>query len=290
MFVTRNFPLNYLKECTRCYKSIDFADYACDGKYFDAVSTLLKSIGFGVKEISIWNGSIKTGDFVQLLNLIPSVEKIVIYGMKIVNPTEAFLAIAHGFRKLKKLLIYKQYEYGPEINYKWSDHGIEHIFKDVTSLEELDLDTNFGMIAKQPNLKNLYIKGGDFTSLECNENIQVIDFGLSMGSSISEVSMKSLENFVKTQKKIERFHVELYANDVYRCSSILSHILNLETLRSVTSKYALMIRAIPEIRMERFKKLKLRAISSYPRFRPATALELFSDDAHQIFFSESTTP
>ncbi len=154
----------------------------------------------------------------------------------------------------------------------------------MTSLEELDLHRNFGIISKQPNLKNLYIKSGDFASLECNENIQVVDFGLSNGI-VSEASIKSLENFVKTQRKIERFHIEMYMTEVHRFSSIVSYILSLDSLRCVSTKYAVLFNAIPEIRTEHSKQLKLRAISHVSEFRPATTLKVFSKDVyHQMYF------
>jgi hypothetical protein len=105
LYITRNFPLKYLKECTRCFGSIHFADYACNSEYFEAVSALLKSIGFGVKEVTFRSGSLKAGDLAPILSLIPNVEKIAIFRVRIVN--SAFPAIAHGFKKLKKLLLCK---------------------------------------------------------------------------------------------------------------------------------------------------------------------------------------
>jgi hypothetical protein len=98
---------------------------------------------------------------------------------------------------------------------------------------ELGICENFEIIARQSKLKKLLLMPTkNFNALPVNEELQVIDLDLDLSFfGMNLLAMKNLEDFLKTQKKIKSLGLSFSSE--YNFNGNLTHILNLETLRSL---------------------------------------------------------
>jgi hypothetical protein len=104
-------------------------------------------------------------------------------------------------------------------------------------LEKLDLNKAFELISQQTELKDLKITiQQDYEWTVKNDGIQVSRLEVNALVELSVTSRRNLEQFVKSQKKIESFEAILYNSDSNRpfYSSILKYVQTLDTLRSIS--------------------------------------------------------
>ncbi len=166
-----------------------------------------------------------------------------ISNMEFESPPESPPKINHKFEKLKTLCLF---------DVKKKSAGFySRVFKDVTSLVELESNVNFGMISQQLKLErlSLHLMDDGFQLMQLNDGIQVTDFGLKIWKRITGSALANLESFIRSQRKVESFHIDILERrekteeGIYKI--FLESILNLETLRSVSTDHAGTIELFP---------------------------------------------
>ncbi len=215
-----------MTNCRRCFKSVEFDSYIFSDLHYDGVYALLTNIGHAVKELNFRWGVIGLDDLCQLLSLVPNVEVLDILELETFDPEKNSLTISHKFEKLKKLRLF---DVDPAHAAYYS-----HIFKDLTSLRELEINEAFEILARQTKLKKLHlVPTNNFNALPVNEELQVIDLDMKITcySELNLWAMQNLEDFLKTQKKIESYVLSIESENNF--NGILTHILNLESLRTL---------------------------------------------------------
>jgi hypothetical protein len=137
---------------------------------------------------------------------MPNLEKLEI--ARVSPPSQAscpVTTVSHGFKKLKTLVLKDE----------WNRNTAFYLsfFRNVTWLEKLHLREAFELISQQTELKELAITIiGLHQWTVKNYDIQVISLVVNVVSELSETSKINLEQFVKSQKKIESFQTILYRN------------------------------------------------------------------------------
>ncbi len=192
MFLGEDFGLKFdsridlavVKESTRCYRSIEFESCDINDENFEIISAFLSKIGGFVKELKMMKNDLEPERLCQLLNLVPNIEILELSETKLKKPIENWPNTSHKFQKLKTLNIQTGFSV-PRGNPKDEITNLYlHLFKDVTTLEELSLDRNFTMISQQPKLKKLTlqvaIRDDHFDLTSNNEEIQLTELHLNI--------------------------------------------------------------------------------------------------------------
>jgi hypothetical protein len=231
--------LTVVKESTRCYRSIDFESCDINDENFEIISVFLSKIGRFVKDLKMTKVRLEPGQFFQLLDLVPNIEILELSETKLKKPIENWPTKSYKFQKLKTLNMTSGFSV-PRGHPKDEISNLYlHLFKDVTTLEELSLDRNFTMISQQPKLKKLTLQVAisDFDLIEQNEEVQVTDLELNLWDEKRDFGsgLQNLKNFLESQKKIEFLNIVAGTwrdNNPYE--PLLRHLLTLESLRSIT--------------------------------------------------------
>ncbi len=213
-----------MKTLTRFYNSVRFQE--CDIQY-EVLGENLRRIAPIIKEVKFEHFDTLAQALCHLLDLIPSVETLEILNVT-TRYTNSFPVVSHGFKKLKTLVL--KDGQNRETAFYLS------LFRDVTWLEKLHLQEAFELISQQKELKEftLGIKQEHEWTVK-NDDIQVTSLEVNAVFQLTETSRRNLEQFVKSQKKIESFSCNFpnERNKVFY-SSMLKHLQTLETLRTIT--------------------------------------------------------
>jgi hypothetical protein len=197
--------LAVVKESTRCYRSIEFESYDFNDEGFEIISAFLSKIGGFMKELKMMKSDLAPERLCQLLNLVPNIEMLEFSETKLKKPIENWPEISHKFQKLKTLNIPTGFSVSRGNPKDEISNLYLHLFKDVTTLEELSLDRNFTMISQQPELKKLtlHIRDDHFDLTSNNEEIQLTELNLNISdiTDSESVGLQHLKKFCETHLK-----------------------------------------------------------------------------------------
>lgn len=150
----------------------------------------------------------------------------------------------HKFTKLKNLFL---------------DTGFEdvfaNLFQDAKSLENLTVYHSFSIISNKPKLKSLRIGSNnqvDFDVILDNEDLKLVDLKIDNLDLNHGTAFENFKNFIETQKQIESFYFSYCDGPISEFSLILTHILNLETLRTVETGISDVFKYMPSDRIRNF--------------------------------------
>jgi hypothetical protein len=227
--------------CSLCirFESINFQN-----QNFRIVSSVLATIGSSVKHVIFKGVDIKSNHLFALLSLFPNVEKLDMMGVEIEDLAESLPELPHKFKKLKSLKITDEARDG----HNQTDY-YSHVFKDVTTLEEMELSLNFNLIPRQPKLKKLklIIDKDNFTAFQHNDEVQVTDLSVDFGFYMTGRPFH-LDSFIKTQTKIEKISIVITCNlprkEEY-LSEFFRHVLSLESLHTFCTSCLCTIHCLP---------------------------------------------
>jgi hypothetical protein len=240
----------------------------------DELCTLLTAIGHGVKELTLNICNIVDSvGLCKLFNLTPNIETLQISQLFNEDSTKTLPSINHKFRNLKTIFLEPPLNEDPSTN---STDFIAHLLKDTTTLEKLKLAQNYEIISKQPKLNylSLGLRYYNFNIENNDDDVQLTHLEIiSLSNGIDEEAFKKLENFLKTQNKIENFQ---FTNNFGRndYSAIFTHILSLETLRAISINSVEMFDEIP-VRNDRVGKLSVDYSSYYKAASLSDCFQLF---------------
>jgi hypothetical protein len=184
------------------------------------------------------------------------------------------------------------------------------IFKDVTSLEELNIQDNFDFVLKQLNLKSLQIRiDRRLGPLPEIRELQLANLRIFVFSDFPD--FENLESFVKTQKKIGNFKMSFGEPNVV-FDRIMTHVFGLESLRMVDIYNIELMNDLPEMQNDHvrtlnfhscnsteslkqylkvFPKLTNLRVSAQKRLSPETILQISNlDSLEELRFLEGSNP
>jgi hypothetical protein len=221
---------------------------------FAEISALLTSIGETVSKMHFsFDAELK--HFWKLISLTPNIEELGLSNFDS-HPTESLPPIPHKFKKLKTL----------KLNLASGiSESLLDIFKDVTSLEELEIQDNFDFVLKQLNLKSLQIRIGErLGPLPEIRELQLVNLRIFVFSDFSD--FENLESFVKTQKKIGNFKMSFGEPNVV-FDRIMTHVFGLVSLRMVDIYNVELMTDLPEMRNDHVRTLRFHSCNSTESLR-----------------------
>ncbi len=187
----------------------------------------------------------------QLLRLIPNVEDCAISFLKFkeYKDSSGFPIIGHKFSKLKTLFLDSGYG---EI--------FAHAFQDAKNLETLTLYHSYSILCNKPKLRSLRIGSNDtidFDVILDNEDLKLVDLQIDNLDLKPGTAFENFKSFIETQKEIENFYFSYCDGPLDDFNLILTHILNLETLRSVETGISNVFKYLPSDRIRNYQVRKL---------------------------------
>jgi hypothetical protein len=220
-----------LINCGRYFGAICFYNYQFDRNSLFVLFELLTKVGPFIKEISFH--SVDNIDRVQLnklLSLTNNVETLNFIHGRIFESNSPEELRAIKFPKLKKLCINMHNYY---------DGLFSQIFWDAPAVEDLELVNSLNVLWNKPKLKKLQITSQvqnepevDF-NVALDDEIQLKDLKLINFSVKRGQAFENFKSFIQKQRQIESLDFIYTKPPIREYKTIISHILNLETLHSV---------------------------------------------------------
>jgi hypothetical protein len=227
------------------FRELDFEMQLLDAPYFSAVKKLFERIGPNLLELSFEYVTTQNADFYGLLQKTSDLIDLNVFHCEIRRAMNFCPAQQLNFKckNLKKLVVRNTKDL----------HHIASVIPD--SLEYLTMQSFHSscILNRQKRLETLHIVNcfvGDFSFAKenCNlEELYLIDVSLD-----NETDFQNLTAFVKSQKKLKKFRLDI-ENDFelakYNYLEILVHVLSQKSLEDLEIRYIPAFKQLPAIQI-----------------------------------------